>query len=223
MAFLPEMIANAESVDDKIAVYLSTVNESDAVTLGTDQTKLIEELTVESNKCKQDVSNFKEKHSVKNNNEHTIAFSDFEPVSTDLKALRTSLEHSFKAILEGFNKSRNSKKQRVELEEVHETALDAIKQSLYFYKQISWHIKHFPNAELINVPGLVKMVDIKELEENDYSLTPGRYVGVAPEEEDEDFNFEQTMQEIHLELAQLNEKAGNLAEIIQSNFEELGL
>ena len=62
---------------------------------------------------------------------------------------------------------------------------------------------------------------MKELEENDYSLTPGRYVGVAPEEEDENFDFGQTMQEIHKELAQLNEEAVDLAEIIQSNFEEL--
>lgn len=73
------------------------------------------------------------------------------------------------------------------------------------------------------VPGLVKLVDRKELAENDFSLTPGRYVGVAPEEEDENFDFEQTMQEIHTELAQLNEEAVNLAEIIQSNFEELGV
>ena len=44
------------------------------------------------------------------------------------------------------------------------------------------------------------MVDLKELEENDWSLTPGRYVGVAPEDEDEDFDFEETIREIHLEL-----------------------
>ena len=31
--------------------------------------------------------------------------------------------------------------------------------------------------------GLVKLVDRKELKENDWSLTPGRYVGVAPEED----------------------------------------
>lgn len=92
-----------------------------------------------------------------------------------------------------------------------------IKQTIYFYKQIGWHEKRFPGAEL------VKLVDVSEIEANDYSLTPGRYVGVAPEEEDEDFDFEQTMQEIHTELAQLNDEAVKLAEIIQSNYEELGL
>jgi hypothetical protein len=32
-----------------------------------------------------------------------------------------------------------------------------------------------------------------ELQANDGSLTPGRYVGVSPEEEDEGFNFEETL------------------------------
>ena len=39
---------------------------------------------------------------------------------------------------------------------------------------------------------------------NDWSLTPGRYVGVAPEEEDEDFDFEEALRDIHVELEDLN-------------------
>lgn len=222
-SYFTKMLAYAESVDEKIAGYISAIKKSDGVSSGAGQPELFEELTKESGKCKQLFSNFQKSHSVKTNKKQVTAFSDFELVTVELKALKTSLEHSFKAVLEGFSQSRNSKKQKVELEEVHGYALDAIKQSLYFYKQIAWHMKHFPGAELTDVPGLVKLVDRKELEENDFSLTPGRYVGVAPEEEDEDFDFEQTMQEIHTELAQLNEEAVTLAEIIQSNFEELGV
>lgn len=54
-------------------------------------------------------------------------------------------------------------------------------------------------------------------------LTPGRYVGVAPPEEDEDFDFEQTMRDIHTELADLNKVAAELTAKIQENFEELGI
>ena len=36
-----------------------------------------------------------------------------------------------------------------------------------------------------------KLVDHRELAANDWSLTPGRYVGVAPEEVDEGFDFEE--------------------------------
>ena len=71
------------------------------------------------------------------------------------------------------------------------------------------------------MPGLVKLVDRKGIEAADWSLTPGRYVGVAPPEEDEDFDFEQTLRDIHTELADLNKEAAELAAKIQENFEEL--
>ena len=60
------------------------------------------------------------------------------------------------------------------------------------------------------------------LEAADESLTPGRYVGVAPPEEHEAFDFGQTLRDIHTELADLNKEAVSLAAKIQANFEELG-
>ena len=57
------------------------------------------------------------------------------------------------------------------------------------------------------MPGLVKLVDRTRSRPADWSLTPGRYVGVALLEEDEDFDFEQTMRDIHTELADLNREA----------------
>ena len=92
----------------------------------------------------------------------------------------------------------------------------------YFHRQVAWLQDRFPKAELEAVPGLVKPVDRKEIEAADWSLTPGRYVGVAPPEEDEDFDFEQTLRDIHTELADLNKEAAELAAKIQENFEELG-
>ena len=74
-----------------------------------------------------------------------------------------------------------------------------------------------------DVVGLVKLVGLKTIMENDWSLTPGRYVGIAPEEEDEDFDFEETIREIHVELAGLNEEAAKIAVMIARNFEELGV
>ncbi len=56
----------------------------------------------------------------------------------------------------------------------------------------------------------------------DWSLTPGRYVGVAPEEPDEDFDFEEELRSIHIDLKGLNEEAVELAARIARNFEELG-
>ena len=71
--------------------------------------------------------------------------------------------------------------------------------------------------------GLVKLVDRAEIVANDWSLTPGRYVGVAPAEEAADFDFATAMREIHAELAELNAEAAVLAARIQDNFEKLGI
>jgi type I restriction enzyme M protein len=60
------------------------------------------------------------------------------------------------------------------------------------------------------------------MEEHDWSLTPGRYVGVAPEEVDEDFDFEEALRSIHIDLKGLNEEAVQLAARIERNFVELG-
>jgi type I restriction enzyme M protein len=110
-----------------------------------------------------------------------------------------------------------------EADEARKAAVEALRQVRYFHKQARWLQERFPEAELRDVEGLVKLVDHAELEENDWSLTPGRYVGVAPEKEDEDFDFEEALRDIHIELAGLNEEASELAAQIQKNFEELGV
>ena len=98
-----------------------------------------------------------------------------------------------------------------------------LKQARYFWKQARWLVERFPEARLRDVEGLVKLADRSEIEANDWSLTPGRYVGVAPEEEDENFDFEEALRDIHVELEDLNAEAVRLAERIRKNFEELGI
>ena len=109
------------------------------------------------------------------------------------------------------------------LEEARADAVDQLKLVRYFHRQAHWLLSRFPDARLVAVPGLVKLVDRMELAANDWSLTPSRYVGVAPEEEDEDFDFEGVMRDLHIELAGLNEEAAALAAQIQKNFSGLGL
>jgi len=72
------------------------------------------------------------------------------------------------------------------------------------------------------VPGLCKVVSRADIEQAKWSLTPGRFVGVAPQEVDEDFDFEQALHDIHVELADLNREASALSEKIQQNLSELG-
>jgi type I restriction enzyme M protein len=106
-------------------------------------------------------------------------------------------------------------------DEARALAVEQLKQVRYFWKQAHWLTERFPEAELRDVEGLVKLVDRAEIAANDWSLTPGRYVGVAPEEEDEDFDFEEALRDIHVELEDLNAEAVQLAATIKRNFEEL--
>ncbi|MGN6704965.1 MAG: N-6 DNA methylase [Rhodanobacter sp.] len=108
------------------------------------------------------------------------------------------------------------------LEAARANAAEALRLTRYFVKQADWLQERFPAAELVDVPGLVKRVSRTEVAKHDGSLTPGRYVGVAPEEIDEDFDFEETLRAIHIDLRGLNEEAAKLAATIAKNFEELG-
>jgi len=110
-----------------------------------------------------------------------------------------------------------------ELDARRREAVEQFKATAYFERQAHWLLSRFPDAKLVAVPGLVKMVDRAAIEAADWSVTPGRYVGVAPPEVDEDFDFEQTLGDIHVELADLNQEAAALAKKIQKNFEELGV
>jgi type I restriction enzyme M protein len=119
--------------------------------------------------------------------------------------------------------TREVTRARKALDAAREALVHQLKQARYLHKQAVWLTERFPDAKLRDVEGLVKLVDRKEIEANDWSLTPGRYVGVAPEEEDEDFDFEEALRDIHVELKGLNEEASELAAKIQKNFEELGV
>ena len=108
-------------------------------------------------------------------------------------------------------------------DEARQLAVEQLKQVRYFWKQAHWLTQRFPDAKLCDVEGLVKLVDIKDIKASDWSLTPGRYVGVAPEEEDENFDFEEALRGIHVELDDLNAEAVKLAAAIKKNFEEQGI
>ena len=71
-----------------------------------------------------------------------------------------------------------------------------------------------------DILGLCRIATIQEIEEKNYSLTPGAYVGVA-EQEDDGVDFHERMTEIHSELAKLNSEANVLMDEIQKAWEEL--
>lgn len=115
------------------------------------------------------------------------------------------------------NATRKDKK-RIEAE--MKAIEDALEDTLETARQYEWLTEKFGEGEYKDVLGLCKIATIQEIEEKNYSLTPGAYVGVA-EAEDDGVDFHERMNEIHAELKRLNNEANVLMDEIQKAWEEL--
>jgi len=78
----------------------------------------------------------------------------------------------------------------------------------------------FSNHQFKDVPGLCKVVTLKEIAAQGWSLNPGRYVGVAEREAD-DFVFVEKLEELNEELEVLNAEARELEDRIGENVVKL--
>ena len=88
-------------------------------------------------------------------------------------------------------------------------------------RQREWLTSKFGlDGEYQDVLGLCKIATIQEIEEKNYSLTPGAYVGVA-EVEDDGVDFHERMNEIHAELVSLNKEANVLMNEIMKEWDNL--
>lgn len=113
---------------------------------------------------------------------------------------------------------RKTKALKEALDALHEE----VKNAESFFRHIHWLQERFPMAEYEDVTGLCKLASLAEVKEQDYSLNPGRYVGVVIEEDgktEEEFIAELlTMNE---ELLGWNEEARTLEAVIAGNLRQL--
>jgi type I restriction enzyme M protein len=72
-----------------------------------------------------------------------------------------------------------------------------------------------------DVPGFCKAAKIKEIEEQGWSLNPGRYVGVAPGKEVSDDEFKAQFEALNEELEELTNEARKLERVIAKNAAEI--
>lgn len=79
---------------------------------------------------------------------------------------------------------------------------------------------YFPDEKYIDVKGLCKVATFEEIEKQSWSLNAGRYVGVAEQEED-DYVFEDKIQELNANLEKLNQESKNLESKIINNIKQL--
>ena len=143
-----------------------------------------------------------------------------DAISTGVKEFQLNKNAKWKElnIKEQLDKLKDLQKQLSGNPDEEEPGL--LHETEYFYKQAHWLQSRFPEGVYKDVEGVCKVVTQKEISEKDYSLSPGRYVGVDVST-DEDFDYEERLKEIHIELEGLNEEAVQLAKTISENFKEL--
>lgn len=109
------------------------------------------------------------------------------------------------------------------LEIVFAELKEKIEQIKYWYENITWLQDKFPDAVYQDVVGLCKVANRAEyVEEHDYSLNAGRYVGVALEDDNlTQDEFKELMSKKHQELQKLNSEAHELENLIDLNFKEV--
>ena len=79
-----------------------------------------------------------------------------------------------------------------------------MKNAEIFYQHIHWLQERFPKAEYEDVTGLCKLASPADVKEQEYSLNPGRYVGVVIEEDGK------TEEEFIADLLKLNDELETL-------------
>ena len=110
--------------------------------------------------------------------------------------------------------NKDLKPLKTDLEALHKK----VKETEYFFGHVAWLQERFPTAKYEDVTGLCKLASLSEVKEQEYSLNPGRYVGVVIEEDGKtEEEFIEEMLSMNTELEQLNAEARDLETIIGKN------
>lgn len=88
-------------------------------------------------------------------------------------------------------------------------------------KRIAGTFDAFRNGELEEEKGFCAAASVEEIAKQDYILTPGRYVGIAEQEEDDE-PFDEKMERLTGELAKCFEESNRLQAEIKKNLEAIG-
>lgn len=113
---------------------------------------------------------------------------------------------------------RRTRALKTALEELHQE----VKNAELYYQHIHWLQQRFPSAQYEDVTGLCKLATQEEIKEQDYSLNPGRYVGVVIEEDGKsEEEFIEDLLAMNDELLYLNKDAQKLETVIAHNVRHL--
>lgn len=115
-----------------------------------------------------------------------------------------------------------ARKDKKRIQAQYDDAIAALQEKLTVAKEALWLTDKFGEGEYRDIPGLCKAVTLQEIEEKNWSLTPGAYVGVEEQKAD-DVDFAERMRAIHAEMLALQKQSDELMATISKNWEEMGL
>lgn len=110
------------------------------------------------------------------------------------------------------------KREKKKIEAEWKDSIDAAEEVVKLAGHALWLYERFGDGEYKDVPGLCKIASLAEVEEKNFSLTPGAYVGIAPVEDD-GLDFQTRMQEILDELCVLDEDFVLLSQKVKKNIQ----
>ncbi|MCX5806235.1 MAG: class I SAM-dependent DNA methyltransferase [Proteobacteria bacterium] len=152
-----------------------------------------------------------------NSAQRTLAAA-FAPFFAVIHEILKTIDKKMRLLEKEHGNSKEAKTIKVDLDILHKE----IKDAEYFFIHINWLQERFPDSRYEDVTGLCKLATLDEIKEQDYSLNPGRYVGVVIEEDGK--TEEEFIEEIVLmndELNKLNKEARELEDIINHNIRQL--
>lgn len=142
---------------------------------------------------------------------------DFAGAKETLAAFISEVKDEAKDAVEAAKRNER-KKVRAAFDE----RIAGLEEQLTIVDEALWLTEKFDAGEYEDVAGLCKVATRSEIEEKNWSLTPGAHVGVPPVEDD-GVDFHERMGEIHSELLRLQAESDELMMTISKNFEEMGL
>jgi type I restriction enzyme M protein len=145
----------------------------------------------------------------------------FEHLHASLKALDKAIRDGDKRKAEAAKaagKRGGGNRQSKAVKEALQALHDEVKQAESDFGHIEWLQQRFPKAAYEDVTGLCKLATQAEIEEQDWSLNPGRYVGVVIEEDGKtEEEFLADLESSADDLTALNTAARELESLIATN------